>query len=471
MSVTVLRLGPNGERETVVAERGSPLLSCVVGGYGLFGIVWDAVVTVTNNRPVQLEVMHLTAASFPPVYTGVLQDESVAMKLARIDITNFEHIALYVFRSDSPIGSVSDLPAVPREMSVVSQLIYKWLAGPLLELRFEAERALGLALDWAPVATVNQLLFESATPLAQLYSPLLAFDDTFILQEYFVPANHFGGFFNALKRVVLDMRAADSLLVTLLNVTIRFVRKDCISLLPYATSDSFAFVLYYRLRRTDEAVARLRCFHEALGGAAADFGGTFYLPYRFHYSLDEMRHCYPSFAEFAKQKQARDPKGLFSNTWWEFVSSAKGEAAPKWAANSSIVALPKAIALTFDLTIVSVHRSDSFRTLMANGWHRRQFAEDFLVNTFNNMSPKVLMGYLYSVCYDVRNQNDNDIYLALQERLSGSGSFGKLFFLLASIKQLAAQRAELTREVKSIVTRLNMLNQLHDLVSIGDNGK
>ena len=51
-----------------------------------------------------------------------------------------------------------------------------------MELRFAAERSLGRALDWNAVGTVNELLFESAQPLANLTSPLLHFDDTFVLQ-------------------------------------------------------------------------------------------------------------------------------------------------------------------------------------------------------------------------------------------------------------------------------------------------
>jgi hypothetical protein len=146
------------------------------------------------------------------------------MKLARIDITSFDHIALYIFRSNSEIGSVSDLPVEPRKMSLISQLVYKWLAGPLMELRFQAERNLGRALDWNAVGTVNELLFESAEPLANLKSPLLMFDDTFLLQEFFVPSQHFLSFFMSLKSVVLAFRAnaEEGKLATLLNCTIRY---------------------------------------------------------------------------------------------------------------------------------------------------------------------------------------------------------------------------------------------------------
>lgn len=38
------------------------------------------------------------------------------------------------------------------------------------------------------------MLYESAVPLARLYSPLLKNDDTFILQEYFIPKEKFRPF-------------------------------------------------------------------------------------------------------------------------------------------------------------------------------------------------------------------------------------------------------------------------------------
>ena len=160
-SLTVLRLhNETGERQVLRVEPGDELFRQVVGGYGLFGIIWECEMVTVQNRKVWMEIMHLTPSEFPHVYAGVLNRKDVCMKLARIDITNFEHIALYVFRADARrnASTVSDLPTKPREMSAASSLMYKWLSGPLMPLRFKAERAFGVALDWAPVSTCNELL-------------------------------------------------------------------------------------------------------------------------------------------------------------------------------------------------------------------------------------------------------------------------------------------------------------------------
>ena len=48
-------------------------------------------------------------------------------------------------------------------------------------------------------------MFESAAPLAQLYSPLFAMDDTFVLQEYFVPAARYADWIAAVKPIYASL--------------------------------------------------------------------------------------------------------------------------------------------------------------------------------------------------------------------------------------------------------------------------
>jgi FAD/FMN-containing dehydrogenase len=121
-------------------------------------------------------------------------------------------------------------------------------------------------------------------------------------------------FYTEFKAVVLkDMRAET--LVTLLNTTIRYVRADTHTALPYARSDSYAFVLYFRLRRTREADEVLHKYHTKLADLALACDGSFYLPYRLHYSDAQLRAAYPNFDAFAAAKAQLDPLNLFTNTF------------------------------------------------------------------------------------------------------------------------------------------------------------
>lgn len=181
------------------------------------------------NVRLSMDSMTVSAKDFPCLYDSVLQAEDVEMKLARVDITTFDFLEFFVFRRDCDTPTVSALPVKPKEMTAAGRLMYKWFAGPLREARFYIEREFGVALDWAEVDDRNSMLYESAAPLARLYTPLvrllrslchlstltehcthththsqLKIDDTFILQEYFIPKENFGVFMADLKEIVLN---------------------------------------------------------------------------------------------------------------------------------------------------------------------------------------------------------------------------------------------------------------------------
>ncbi|CAF4720218.1 unnamed protein product, partial [Rotaria magnacalcarata] len=65
-------------------------------------------------------------------------------------------------------------------------------------------------------------MYESAKPMAILYQPLAIYNDTFILQEYFIPKPCFQQWYDQLKLIIGEKHNH----VFLLNLTIRFVKKD-----------------------------------------------------------------------------------------------------------------------------------------------------------------------------------------------------------------------------------------------------
>jgi FAD/FMN-containing dehydrogenase/SAM-dependent methyltransferase len=303
---------------TAESEEARELFKCCIGGYGLFGIIFDVTLKTNDNVRLFMDTMMVPLGELPIIYEGLRSADDIEVKLARINITNFDLGEIYIFRRHCPTPTVSNLSSKPLEMSNTSRLLYKWFAGPLREVRFAVEQQLGVALDWSEVVDRNLLLFESAAPLARLYSPLLLVDDTFILQEYFVPKENFNSWISEAKNIVMKQINQEKLL-TLLNITIRVVEHDNDSMLPYSASKqgSYAFVLYYRLRRTHEATQLLASYHDKLASITLAEGGTFYLPYQHHYSKEQLLAAYPGFDHFCSLKNKYDPEGRFSNLWWE----------------------------------------------------------------------------------------------------------------------------------------------------------
>ncbi len=270
------------------------LFSLVLGGYGLFGIVTSVRIKTSANQTLTSEYISSTTEDFPDIYAGILADPCVDIKLCRLDITTATSISIYTFRpsSDHGVSTVSAIGIMAREPSAAYRLIYKWAAPALKEMRFAVEKSSGSASDWSESLDRNSLLYESARPLAELSSPLVDVDDTFILQEFFVPFPKFSKWMEKTKEIFLSLNSCSD--VCLLNCTIRYVKHDDETYLNYAAAaeGQFAFVLYYRLPRTAKADAVLGTYHQRFAAQTLALGGTFYLPYRHHYSdADFLRAC------------------------------------------------------------------------------------------------------------------------------------------------------------------------------------
>ncbi|KNC49063.1 FAD linked oxidase domain-containing protein [Thecamonas trahens ATCC 50062] len=458
------------------------LFAAAIGGYGMFGIIVDATMRVNDNVPLVMDAMTLSIDDFPHVFEPLVDAPDagglpVEAKLARLDFTTLDTVDLFVFRRASNLPMAASLDRKPREMSPLMAIMYKWAAAPLAELRFAVERASGAALDWSAEHTTdrNTVMYESATPLARFTDLILSVNDTFILQEYFVPRSAFAAWIAGARPIYAAMQGHP--LLAILNTTIRFVHCDTTTLLPYATAPngSYAFVLYYRLRATPAADRALADIHAALTALTLDLGGVFYLPYRHHYSVDDMTAAYPSIDAFRAAKLRFDPQLRFTSAWWDayhghtVVTSAASEPAA-FAAPAPLLAPSSA---PFQLPQASIRRNNSFAKLLSTAAGRSELESGFLGEIFNVAPPHDVMRAVVTAVCDSRNSCDADVYKALVASAASfnSGPTGGALNMLRQLRQIHDQKAELTREVTSIIAHLGRVGAINGYVSIGDSGK
>jgi FAD/FMN-containing dehydrogenase len=130
------------------------------------------------------------------------------------------------------------------------------------------------------------------------------------LQEYFIPTDQFLIFAHALRDIAKQEK------INLLNVTIRYVPKDTLSLLPYTKEDSFAFVLYVTQGLSEKEQMKAKQWTRQLINAALACRGTYYLPYQLYATKEQLQKAYPEIALLLEAKKLHDPHGLFSNTFF-----------------------------------------------------------------------------------------------------------------------------------------------------------
>ena len=395
----------------------------------------------------------------------------MAVKIVRLNILDgLQTVQLIFFKSNSTTPSTStNLGLSPRGMTIKTQLLYKWAMPALRELRYSVEKTTGQAIDMTgnTLLTRNELLFESAVPLAKLYDELLVSDDTFVLQEFFVPQKRFDEWIELARPIYQDL--ANQSVLLLLNTTIRYVLADKITALPYAREDCYAFVLYYRLPRTREADEALGMYHNRFAEATVSLNGTFYLPYRKCYSLDLMERSYPDIKAFAGSKRLFDPANIFTNAWYNkylepLLPPPPTTSIPPSSAEQNLPAQPALEAPPPP----PAPRTGSYRKLLSDPLLRARFRHEFLVNIFSLVDSDIVITAMTKAALDPLNATDFEIFKSIKAALSSGSSPLKP---LKSILQLHRQKKELVRETLSLFHKVGRTNLTNSYVSLGDNGK
>jgi FAD/FMN-containing dehydrogenase len=152
--------------------------------------------------------------------------------------------------------------------------------------------------------------FEASLDTASL-EPRTRAISTYLLQEYFIPAERFLPFARDMARI-LSLRGVNAL-----NVSIRHSPADPETLLTWAPTAVFSFVLYYKQRTSDRASAVTQVWTRELIEAALHHGGRYYLPYRLDATTEQFVRAYPEARTFMTLKARIDPDRRFRNRLWD----------------------------------------------------------------------------------------------------------------------------------------------------------
>lgn len=476
-------------------EEGRELFRLAVGGYGLFGVILTVTMTVARNVNLEQLSIEMPIHEFPDVFESVQRDPEVDIKLTRVDVTTLETVSLFIFRKTQADATmtVSSLGAEAHRMGAWSRLMYKWLAPTMKELRYAIERNSGVALDWDGAKDRNSLMFESAQPLSRLVSPFLCVDDTFILQEYFVPKNCFTSWIRAVRPILKELDAS-TVGITLMNITIRFVQHDPHSVLKYATCTNgmYAFVLYLRIQRTPACDVRLGSFQRRLIDETTRLQGTFYLPYRRQYTQPQLLSSYPNVPEFVRRKEFYDPHGMFDNLWFrEYGTPHLSEGYPAvlttdmeeegrheperpkalWDVLPPVV-MGDCLAAP-GVRLVPNRCPKAFDALLRCPSARQAFRDLFLERVFQVRSAAEVYRTMWLSYYRAGSEPSDDMIYADLYRIfrEGQTPLRKGRQALRSLAQIDEQREELTTETLRLLHRLGKAGQIGSYVSIGDHGR
>jgi FAD/FMN-containing dehydrogenase len=110
---------------------------------------------------------------------------------------------------------------------------------------------------------------------------------------------------------------------------VRHAHQDPGTLLAWAKTEVFAFVVYYRQGTSKEAQTVVEQWSREMNDVAIELGGAYYLPYQVMETRAQFVAAYPRAREFFELKKAIDPQYRFRNQLLLKVYNADGGAIAK----------------------------------------------------------------------------------------------------------------------------------------------
>lgn len=304
----------NGQVETV--KQGDELFNLALGGYGLFGIILEVGLQLTDNSKLLCWGEKVDINKYVEYYKTKIQPRSEHhMHLFRLSISPKGIL------SDGSVGLLSEGYAQnytlhDSEAHTTENLVNEAPEGSLKDrIMLQCARHFPFLVDWWWKRERQDILTHKTAMRNEIMRPPIeaAFNNHSVscaewLQEYFLPGEHLADFIHYLGKVLTKNE------VKLLNCSVRPVIQDKYSVMGYAKDgERFAVVLFFTQYLQEDHVNKTRQWVRDVVDKVIEMKGTFYLPYMHFATRDQFRKCYPQYELILKKKEEYDCDSIFEN--------------------------------------------------------------------------------------------------------------------------------------------------------------
>jgi len=301
----------NGTIINVSREDNNYLFREVIGGYGLFGVILDVDLELTDNLVYEKETKLLDYSEYSDFFeNNVRNNKEIGLHFARLSIVPDETFLRETYATNYKVISPypENIFELQEEQNVARDKFlfglsrkYDWGK----KLRWYLQKKLEDNPEKIEVISRNNAMRPPITFL-EYYSS----SNTDILQEYFIPIENFASFIDSLRKIIRDED------INLLSVTIRHVPENKEAFLSYSKNDRFAVVLYINQGLSEKEKNKAEKWTQKIIDLAIENKGAYYLTYQLYPTQEQIRTVYPEIDNFFSEKKKYDPEEMFMNKFY-----------------------------------------------------------------------------------------------------------------------------------------------------------
>lgn len=294
----------SGEVITASREQNRDTFAAVIGGYGGIGVIAEVTLQLVDNVKVERQAVEVSAAEYTAFFDkNIRNDEDVIFQNGDLYPPDFDVINSVAWRkTDKPLtDTVRVTPAGEnywlehQAMRVVSNGDFgKWARRNFVEPYVYSDEK---------VVWRNR---EASYDVQEL-EPASRDNETYVLQEYFIPVKNVNAFIPKMKAIY------DKYDVNVINVSLRHAYADVETYLSWAAEEVFAFVIYYKQGTDQVSREAVKQWTVEMTDAILSENGRWYLPYQPHASVEQFRKAYVNADKYFALKNKLDSAHRFTN--------------------------------------------------------------------------------------------------------------------------------------------------------------
>ena len=318
-SLTVVT--PSGVVKTCSRSENKDLFECVVGGYGLFGVVAEVELRLHERFKVRRVVEIIEASN---LIERVEERKSCGFVYGdfqfRIDPQHPLFLRQGVFSCYEPVPVNTQISSRQAELAPED-----WFK--LLKLaHFDKEKAFEMYSSYY-MGTNDQIYWsdkhQMSTYLDGYHIRLdsearIAVAGSEMITEIYVPRHQISAF---LERAAAELRTLNA---NVIYGTVRLIEPDTECLLTWARQNWACTIFNLHIDHTPAGIEAAKSQFLALIDLAVTFEGSYFLTYHSWARKDQILACHPMIPEFLKRKVDHDPQGILRSDWLDTLTQSLG---------------------------------------------------------------------------------------------------------------------------------------------------